>query len=132
VGKVSKNITTFSLWLAMLVIVAHQFIPHDHHLGHIYPEKGEACSDAHEGESENTSKLPLHCHAFNNLTFAKNTAPVAPNIHVIALYFVVVDVFNSITPVFVILKSSFADFQEPLIKIDFLKLSSLRAPPAIA
>jgi hypothetical protein len=132
VGKVFKNITTFSLWLAMLVIVAHQFFPHDHHLGHIYPEKGEACSKAHEGESENTSKLPLHCHAFNNLTFAKNTAPVAPNIQVIALYYIVVKVYHSITPDFVITNRCFADFQEPLIKIDFLKLSSLRAPPAIA
>jgi hypothetical protein len=132
VGKVSKNITTLSLWLAMLVIVAHQFFPHDHHFGHIYPEKGEACSNAHEGESENTSKLPLHCHAFNNLTLEKNTAPAAPNIHIIALFFIVVKVNHSITPDFVITNRCFTDFQEPLIKIDFLKLSSLRAPPAIA
>ncbi|MHB8136139.1 MAG: hypothetical protein ACYDH1_18175 [Anaerolineaceae bacterium] len=130
-GKVFKNITSFSLWLAMLVIIAHQFIPHDHHLGHISPEKGEACSTTHGGESENTSKLPLHCHAFNNLTFAKNTAPVAPNIHVIAYYFIDVKVYHSITPDFVFINRFFPDFQEPLIKLDFLKLSSLRAPPAI-
>jgi hypothetical protein len=132
VGKVFKNITSFSLWLAMLVIIAHQFIPHDHHLGHIYPEKGEACSTTHEAESENPSNLPLHCHAFNNLTLEKNTAPVTPNIHVIALYFIVVKVHHPITPGLVIINRCFADFQEPLIKIDFLKLSSLRAPPAIA
>jgi hypothetical protein len=132
VGKVFKNITSFSLWLAMLVIIAHQFIPHDHHLGHIYPEKGEACSTTHEAESENPSNLPLHCHAFNNLTLEKNTAPVTPNIHVIALYFIVVKVHHPITPDLVIINRCFADFQEPLIKIDFLKLSSLRAPPAIA
>lgn len=113
----------------MLVIFAHQFIPHDHHLGYLYPEKEEACSTTHE--PENTSKLPLHCHAFNNLTFAKNTAPVAPKIHVIALYFIDVKVYHSITPDFVITNRCFPDFQEPLIKIDFLKLSSLRAPPAI-
>ena len=130
-GKVFKNITTFSLWLAMLVIIAHQFIPHDHHLGHIYPEKGETCSTTHDGDSENTSKLPLHCHAFNNLTLEKNTTLVAPSIHDIAFYFIDVKIYHSITPGSVIINRCFSDFQEPLIKIDFLKLSSLRAPPAI-
>lgn len=128
-SKVFKNITTFSLWLAMLVIFAHQFIPHDHHLGYLYPEKEEACSTTHE--PENTSKLPLHCHAFNNVTLEKNTTPVTPTIHVVALYFIVVKVYHSITPGLVIIKSCYANFQEPLIKLDFLKLSSLRAPPAI-
>lgn len=116
----------------MLVLIAHQFIPHDHHFGHIYHEKREACSTTHEGESENPSNLPLHCHAFNNLTLEKNTTPVTPNIHVIALYFTVDKVYHSITPGLEIINRCFADFQEPLIKINFLKLSSLRAPPAIA
>ena len=126
-GKVLKNITTFSLWLAMLIIIAHQFIPHDHHFGHLYPEKGEACSTP-----DNTSKLPSHCHAFNNLTIEKKAVTVISTIHVFTVYFIDIKVFNSITPGLVVAKNCFADLQELLIKIDFLKLSSLRAPPAIA
>jgi hypothetical protein len=70
VNKVFKNMGVFALWLAGLVIMAHLFIPHDHHSPESFGSREVSCP-ASGHESDNHSRFPGHCHALNDLASEK-------------------------------------------------------------
>lgn len=59
-------------------------VPHHHHSGVIYPVHGEACPEGdhdHQNDhqddhqDEHRKAHPVHCHAFNEISFYKNVLP---------------------------------------------------------
>jgi len=131
VGKAFKNLTVFSLWLAGLVIIAHLLIPHDHHSGSGIFDKEDTCHSDNAGHKHKSPVFPLHCHALNDLTFEKtSTVFVADNNIPSCNLFIQSVIDSKITPFY---SSCFKirDYQIPLIDIDFIRLSHLRAPPSL-
>jgi hypothetical protein len=63
---INKKIQHFSLLLALLIIIAHMIIPHDHHLAGVLPGQADTCPYP-ENETGNHRGFPIHCHAFNDL-----------------------------------------------------------------
>jgi hypothetical protein len=70
--RIIKNIQIFFLFLAGLVLNAHMMIPHDHHQA-----DSDFCREISYPVSKTGSAhhqgLPVHCHAFNDLTSGKVT-----------------------------------------------------------
>ncbi len=128
-SKAFKNIAIFTVWLAGLVIIVHLIIPHDHHDESSVINKEVPCA-ANSDHPHKSPAFPVHCHALNDITFEKTSpAFVADNIPVCDLF-----VLTHIDSVVLVLYSSVAkirDYQIPLIKIDFLRLSPFRAPPTL-
>jgi hypothetical protein len=69
---VQKNnkLSVYFMLLAWMVITAHQVIPHDHHSGNEIVGNEHGCPLA-GGSSDHHKGLPLHCHAFNDLSSEK-------------------------------------------------------------
>jgi hypothetical protein len=68
--RAGKYIKVFTLMLGWFIITAHLVIPHDHHSSDLYGNKEESCpvSDEKPGHGH---RLPIHCHAFNDLVTEK-------------------------------------------------------------
>ena len=126
--KVFKSLPVFSLCLAGVAILAHLIIPHDHHLAESDITQEDRCP-ASDNNSNHNKGLPVHCHAFNDLTTEKvvNTF----NIRHIRLTDVIHGIlFNN--PI------SFTQFScltilnifKLPVNSGILELSSLRAPPS--
>ena len=118
------------LWIAGLTVGAHLIIPHDHHSDESFIEQDVNCP-ASGHESEDKSGLPLHCHAFNDLTSERlKPFQISENIQ---FSFVI---FSIITDTSDIVSSSsyisLIELSKPFIDSGLLKFSSLRAPPALA
>jgi hypothetical protein len=71
-GKFFKKIAVLFLWLAVIIIMAHAVVPHDHHSEFSGSFPDTSCN-AHENGVGNNRPLPLHCHAFNDLVCEKFT-----------------------------------------------------------
>lgn len=65
-SKINKNIIRISLIFAVLVILAHSFIPHDHHF-----DNHTDLLQHHHNESNRSGSEPIHCHYLNNIDFDK-------------------------------------------------------------
>jgi len=131
VSKVFKNIAVFSLWLAGLVIIAHLIIPHDHHSDSSVFNKGNGC---HADNTQHSTKLPgfpIHCHAFNDLTFEKTSTTVIVYNDIPVCDLFILSFLDSTISVSGLSCVGIKDFQDPLIEIDLLRLSPFRAPPAL-
>lgn len=130
--KLFGNITVFALWLACTILLAHSFIPHDHHSDTSVID--DACSSHHSSESEKSEKsagFPIHCHALNDLACEKNTSLVVnPNLPVDDLWAVTDE--NAFTVGLFYTNQRFFDFQELQTCSIILELSHLRAPPVLA
>jgi hypothetical protein len=53
-------------------------VPHHHHDGVLIPVEESSCPahhDHHEEQPKEHQEHPLHCHAFNEITFYKNVLP---------------------------------------------------------
>lgn len=93
---IRKKYIPVLLLLCFAVIPAHNMVPHHHHSGVIYPVHGEACpegdhdhqdgpQDDHQSDHQNNHQKdhqddhrkahPVHCHAFNEISFYKNVLP---------------------------------------------------------
>ena len=59
-----KKIKILLLLIAGFVILAHLFVPHDHH----YDFSSNVEYHHHDNSSE---KTPIHCHYFNNIELSK-------------------------------------------------------------
>lgn len=122
----------FPLWLAGLVIMAHLFIPHDHHSETSVFNMEEACHSKGDDSHHHTPFQPFHCHALNDLAF-KNTSQVLltdnnfPTCDLFTFSF-----FDSVTAASNSSKIRTKDFQNPFINIYFLKVTSFRGPPSLA
>ncbi len=67
--SVKKIIALSFLWLVCLSIVAHMIIPHDHHVLESVSCQNESCPVF--GNTGHHTGLPVHCHAFNDITSEK-------------------------------------------------------------
>lgn len=126
--KILKYTSVFTFWLAGLTLSAHMLIPHDHHSADTFADQDERCP-ASKHSSDNHSGLPIHCHAFNDLTSERNRP-----LQIIDKLQFSLDSFNILTDnSSLILHSSFIsleEFSKPLFETSILNTSSLRAPPA--
>jgi hypothetical protein len=125
--KTFKSISVFFLWLAWLFILAHQVIPHDHHMAESVSYRGDSCPLSNN-KPDHHHEFPVHCHALNDLTSEKVNAIILKNqIPDNELSFTeYTDIFEfeyKTTPVNVFEKVKF--FPDHHI----LELSLLRAPP---
>jgi len=129
-SKIFKYITVLLLWIAGLSLSAHLIIPHDHHSADIIIDQDENCpSSGHE--SGHSSGLPLHCHAFNDLTSERiRPFQISENIQFSII------MLSMLTDTYAVNSSSsyisFAELSKPFIDSYILEFSSLRAPPASA
>ena len=70
-GKVFKYTSVFMLCLAVFIFCAHMIIPHDHHSAAAFSDLDGNCPLSHETWGHH-SRLPEHCHAFNDLIAEKH------------------------------------------------------------
>jgi hypothetical protein len=124
--KVSKHTTVFPVSLAILVILLHMFMPHDHHLDTSFTDTDQSCN-SHENETENRSTFPAHCHAFNILDFEKSRASVNTSHEFTTSDFHTVEITSGL----IATNLRYSDFLELPLTVDFQKLSLLRAPPSL-
>lgn len=68
--KIIKKVQVFFLFLAVIILNAHMIIPHDHHQGDEDLCRDNSCPISKNNNNRRTG-LPLHCHAFNDLTSEK-------------------------------------------------------------
>jgi hypothetical protein len=132
VKKIFKNTMIFPLWLAGLVIIAHLFIPHDHHSETSVFNMEEACHSKGNDSHHHSPFQPFHCHALNDLAF-KNSSQVFvadPNFPICELS--VLCFFDSETSASKLSKTILKDFRISLKDNDFSVSSPLRGPPCPA
>jgi hypothetical protein len=116
----------FTLWFALIIILAHQIIPHDHHSTDLYGDKEEGCPVSHEMPVHKNG-LPVHCHAFNDLT-AEETIKVVPALMVNSNDF---NLSNKLEiPYNQVLIITITDDHTLSVFPQFLEVNSFRAPPA--
>jgi hypothetical protein len=72
--KVIKYIRSLFLLVAVLALISHAIIPHDHHIAGYMNGFNESCPLSGE-RSDHHPFFPAHCHAFNDLA-AEKTSPV--------------------------------------------------------
>jgi hypothetical protein len=128
VSKVLKHTAVFSLWLACLVILAHLFVPHDHHSDSFFTETEGSCT-SHKAESR--SGLPTHCHAFNDLAFDKGRPSVVINSDLPTSDLHPFEVINSATNLLSGSTFRYSIFRNSYISTDSPELSQLRGPPSL-
>jgi len=128
--KISKYTYGFSLWLAGIALVCHMLIPHDHHLTDAFSSQDENCPSS-KNESGHHHGLPLHCHAFNDLTSEKARV-FQPELN-IQYNFLTINTITDISDFELQCNgTSLSDFSESVIDSQALDLSHLRAPPVSA
>jgi hypothetical protein len=129
-GKFFKNISTRFLWLAVIIIMVHSVIPHDHHPEYSGSNPDTSCNAA-ENEAGHHPSLPLHCHAFNDLVCEKFTFlffklhNTSTNYLPLSAHLVSVAIFR-IHRLFI-----FHDRQFPFISPELSASDPFRAPPFI-
>ncbi len=65
-SKIIKYVPVLFVWLAGLILIVHQVIPHDHHIASAYTDQDNKCPVTDQNSGDKTG-LPVHCHAFNDL-----------------------------------------------------------------
>ncbi len=76
--KVNKHIAVI-LSICFAVYLGHNLIPHHHHTKAFNTPITNDCPfehDDHHDQNHDSSELPTHCHAFNDIVFEKYSAPV--------------------------------------------------------
>lgn len=71
-GKFVRKVAVLLLWLAVIIVMAHSVVPHDHHTEFSVSIPDTSCN-AHENRPGNHHPLPIHCRAFNDLVCEKYT-----------------------------------------------------------
>jgi hypothetical protein len=127
-NKIFKYTSVLVLWLAWLVMTAHMIIPHDHHVIESVTGNGDSCPLSNN-KSDHHSGFPVHCHAFNDLTSEK-ARPYLLNLNI---QFNIAVITSNDSPIFEFpldyIKTIDDQINRPVSY--FLKLSLLRAPPAL-
>jgi hypothetical protein len=127
-----KKISVIFLWIACLILFAHQLIPHDHHSENSFSDdKVECLSHQSSHGNHHHSGFPMHCHSLNDLTFEKRTSVIPFSIELHVFYFLASETINLRVseeynrPFWFILQNEFSSTSI------FLTTSSLRAPPSL-
>jgi hypothetical protein len=129
-GKILKKVAVMFLWLAVIIIMGHTVIPHDHHTEYSGSIPDASCN-ANENEAGNHHSLPLHCHAFNDLVCEKFTFlffklhNTSTNYLPLSAHLVSIVIFGTQRLVI------FHDRQFPLISSELTASDPFRAPPFI-
>ncbi len=126
--RIFKTISLFLLVIAGLTVIAHSIIPHDHHLADAYSGNGDSCpvSDNRPGHHPG---LPVHCHAFNDLTSEKIVLNIVPD----EIQLRNLGVINDCNHYFADLQSYTIKYYNVRILLPDMygkEYSSLRAPPS--
>lgn len=128
-----KNIKILIVWLAGLMIMAHEIIPHHHHYDSIYSHvEYDPCTKGHDHDEKQEEDGSQHCHAFNesivNWTdYSKiNFHPLTQLLEIILIPSETSELFNNNY-----FKYHFTYDISPFIHYIFLE-SPLRAPPALS
>jgi len=127
-----KNIKILIVWLAGLMITAHEIVPHHHHYDSIYShEEYDPCNSGRD-QQEKQEDGSEHCHAFNEsivdwVDYSKiNFHPLTQLLEIILVSQEILEHFNN----------GYFEYQficdiSPFIHFIFYE-SPLRAPPALA
>ena len=128
--RIFRLIRSFCLLAAGLTLMAHNIIPHDHHLTGTDNGERESCPVSEERQHHHPH-FPAHCHAFNDLAAEKFTPVVAKN-----------DTGNSFAAVIwlpeeiihriCLTQTSLYTFPVTIQEIQIPESSHLRAPPYIS
>lgn len=110
--------------------MAHLLIPHDHHSDCSVFKKDNECHAGNKTNPDKTPVFPIHCHAFNDLTFEKTSSAliVYNDLPVFDLY--IVNHFGSVIKDLDLFRTKTGDFHNPPTDTNFLRVSPLRGPPA--
>jgi hypothetical protein len=129
-SKIIRNIPVIFLWLATLVMGAHLIIPHDHHLADTYLNQDDKCPVS-SGKTGHGSGLPVHCHAFNDITSEKATTYfLKGNIRYNGISIgSFIDPFAFNLQYYCIIIS---DLRKPFTDSYLLNFSPFRAPPSLS
>ncbi|MBG0859578.1 MAG: hypothetical protein IQL11_08750 [Bacteroidales bacterium] len=125
-----KNISVFCLLAAGISFNAHLYIPHDHHLADSYAHQEDICPDSSD-KTGHGSGLPVHCHAFNDITSEKATTyflkeNIRYNDITIGCF---IDRFAFDTEYFCI---TISNLRKPITDSYLLDFSPFRAPPVLS
>jgi len=126
--RIIKYIPLFFLFLAAFIFNAHMIIPHDHHAA-----DADVCHEYSYPASNNSkghhSGLPIHCHAFNDLSPEKIIFIILSRIH--RADFESFHVFDDeVSNLHISWIRIFDLIKQPVNSV-IRELSSLRAPPSI-
>ena len=129
-GKKIIKVGVFWLCLAGLVLCAHNFFPHDHHIADTSVIEDENCPASHN-ESDHHSGFPAHCHAFNDLVSEKFRAyqiihEIQPNY---SSFSCLTEAIASDLNIFYV---RLFDLHKPIIDSYALESNQLRGPPILA
>lgn len=127
-----KKIALLFLWIACLILFAHQFIPHDHHSENSFSADNIECQSHQNSHSDHPhSGFPIHCHSLNDLTFEKRTSVIPFSVELHIFFFFASEIINP--RVSKEYNSSFWHIlqNQTYPTSVFLTSSSLRAPPSL-
>jgi hypothetical protein len=128
VKKVTGYISFLSIWFALIIIIAHQVIPHDHHAS----DTNCVSEDVNPESSHNpfhNHGLPRHCHAFNELT-AEETIRVVPVSSTLSDSYLLTG--NPEIPYSQVSVIIITEHHALQTKMPLQRLHSLRAPPQLS
>jgi hypothetical protein len=66
-----KKVRTIFMCIAVLAIIMHMVIPHDHHQADSFACQDRECPVSDDNGGHHTG-MPVHCHACNDLTSEKS------------------------------------------------------------
>ncbi|MBK7628043.1 MAG: hypothetical protein IPJ16_12765 [Bacteroidales bacterium] len=127
--KLLRKISVCFLWIAAIMVTAHLIIPHDHHSADSFSNQDKDCPVSDHGPNHH-SGLPLHCHAFNDLTSEKLRSPLVSEINHFNFLKISIQTDSSLVLPF----SSFHFKEVPGSFHDssFSRSSFFRGPPSLA
>lgn len=76
--KITNKLRIALLIIAVLAVVVHMVIPHDHHPAELFACEDTECPVSDSTDDHNTG-VPVHCHACNDLTSEKSVIMVVVN-----------------------------------------------------
>jgi hypothetical protein len=118
------------LLVAGLTLMAHNIIPHDHHITGTDNGERESCP-ASEERQHHHPLFPAHCHAFNDLAAEKFT-PVVAKYDTGNSFAAVIWLPEAIIHRICLIQTSLYTFPVTIQEIQIPESSHLRAPPSIS
>lgn len=105
-------------------------IPHDHHSDCSGFSKENECHAENTRIPVKVPVFPIHCHALNDMTFEKASVIFVVHNDFLTCDLFIVSLFDSVVSDSNLFGIKIKDFQKPILKTDYLRLSPFRAPPS--
>jgi hypothetical protein len=129
IRRIVRNSGVLLIFLAVLALVSHMIIPHNHHLAESDTLNEGKCPFPFNDPNHH-SGFPFHCHAFNDLASEKVVSYYFVR-NIQSRDFVPGSIFDLDVTNLKISCSRFFDVLELPLDSFILEFSSLRAPPTI-